>query len=119
MILNKLFRKFRRKLVRNKIFIQRTLSYIAIVNSAMIMFLVLSKLQDYGIEIHITKWFLPIYLATFILLIGFGWLEDRLGFFREEMGQQSERNPHIQEWRDNFAKIEKKLEYLETKIENK
>lgn len=116
MNLTLLFRKFRRKIVRSKIWIQRTLGYIGIMNSAMIMFLVLSKLQDYGYEIAITKWFVPIYLFTFILLLAFGWLEDHLGFYREEVSQAATRNPYVAEWSTGLKNIEKRLSRIERRL---
>ncbi|MFP4401278.1 MAG: hypothetical protein ACLFPQ_05325 [Candidatus Woesearchaeota archaeon] len=111
-----LFRKYRKRIVRSKILIQRSLSYVAILNSAMILFLVLSKFQDYGLEIHITQWFIPIYAITFILLVLFGWLESKVGFHREEVEQNMHINPYTKEWMGRFDKIEAKIDDLEKKF---
>ena len=50
----KLLIKVREIIVNNKLWVQRTMSWMAIANSGMILFLVLAKLQDYGIKINIT-----------------------------------------------------------------
>lgn len=106
----KLFFKFRGFLVYSKIWVQRTMSWIAIVNSGMILFLVLAKLQDYGIKIHITAWFIPIYIAIIILMMFFGYLEDKAGFHREELRVQSEKNPYFKEIIERLDNIEKKID---------
>ena len=105
----KLFIKIRRFLIYSKLWIQRTMSWIAIINSGMILFLVLSRLQDYGIMIHITAWFIPIYLEVIFLMIFFGYLEDKAGFYREEAKAAAEKNPYFREIIDRLDRIEKKL----------
>lgn len=105
----KLFFKIRGFVVYSKVWMQRTMSWIAIVNSGMILFLVLSKLQDYGVKIYITAWFIPIYFAIILLMMIFGYLEDRAGFHREELRAQSERNPYFKEIIKRLDKIEKKI----------
>ncbi len=105
----KTFFELRKFLVYSKLWIQRTMSWIAIINSGMILFLVLSKLQDYGMEIYITAWFIPIYLGIIFLMIFFGYLEDRAGFYREEVREAAKRNPYFKEILERLDKIEKKL----------
>ena len=75
----------------------------------MILFLVLAKLQDYGIKIYITAWFIPIYLGVILLMILFGYLEDRAGFYRQEAKEAAKRNPYFHEILERLDKIEKKL----------
>lgn len=106
----KLFFKFREFVVYSKIWMQRTMSWIAIVNSGMILFLVLAKLQEYGIKIHITAWFIPIYFAIIFIMLIFGYIEDRAGFHREELRAQSEKNPYFKEIIERLDNIEKKIE---------
>ena len=91
MILRAFF-KLRKVLIYSKLWIQRTMSWVAIINSGMILFLVLAKLQDYGVKIHITAWFIPLYLGIIILMIFFGYLEDKAGFYREEAKAAAKRN---------------------------
>ncbi len=109
----KLFFRIRHFIINSKIWMQRTMTWIAIINTGMILFLVLAKLQDYGVEIHITKFYVPIYLGIFffaMLLIGY--LEDKAGFFKEELRASSGRNPY-------FNDIIKRLERIEEKIKGK
>lgn len=80
------------------------------VNSGMILFLVLSKLQDHGIKITITTWFFPIYILVIFLMILFGYFEDKFGFFREESRITTKRNPQIEELLTRLERIEKKLD---------
>jgi hypothetical protein len=79
-------------------------------NSGMILFLVLSKLQDYGIKIPIKTWFFPIYLIVILIMILFGYLEDKLGFFSEEARIVTRRNPQMEEILRRLEKIEKKID---------
>jgi hypothetical protein len=108
----KIFFWFRKVLVHSKVWAQRTMSWIAILNSAMILFLVLAKLQEYGFEIAITKWFLPLFVVLIVFLVFFGYLEDRAGFQREETHEIAKRNPV-------YNDILKRLDRIEKKIENK
>ncbi len=99
----------RKFMVYSKLWIQRTMSWIAVVNSGMILFLVLSRLQDYGVEIHITAWFIPIYLGIIFLMMLFGYIEDRVGLYREESRAAASRNPYFKEILERLDRIERKL----------
>ncbi len=85
------------------------MSWISIINAGMILFLVLSKFQDYGINIHISRWIVPIYIFVIVIMITFGYFEDKFGFFKEEIREHTNRNPQMQE-------ILKRLERIENKI---
>jgi glucan phosphoethanolaminetransferase (alkaline phosphatase superfamily) len=100
---------FRKVLVYGKVWAQRTMSWIAVLNSAMILFLVLAKLQEYGIGISITRWFIPIFILLVILMIFFGYLEDKAGFHREELHEITKRNPVYAEILERLERIEKKI----------
>lgn len=99
----------RSKIVHSKLFIQRAKSYLTVVNSGMILFLFLSQLEKYGININIKQWIIPIFAITLILLLIFGYLEDRLGFYQEEARAQAKRNPYFKEINDRLERIENKL----------
>ena len=75
----------------------------------MILFLILSKLQDYGIEIHLTKWFVPIFAVSIIGMIIVGAIDNKLGFHREEAARSRERDPYFQEVIARLERIEGKL----------
>jgi L-asparagine transporter-like permease len=104
------FFKFRKILVYSKVWAQRTMSWIAVLNSAMILFLVLAKLQEYGLNISITHWFIPIFILLVVLMIFFGYIEDKAGFHREEIHEISKRNPIYHDILDRLERIEKKLD---------
>tara|TARA_Y100000310_G_scaffold118295_1_gene117152 strand:+ start:1025 stop:1372 length:348 start_codon:yes stop_codon:yes gene_type:complete len=104
-----IFFKFRELLVYSKVWAQRTMSWVAILNSGMILFLVLSKLQEYGIMVHITKWYIPIFIGVLFLMVLFGYIEDRAGFHREEKRAEAAKNPYMREIIERLARIEKKV----------
>lgn len=103
------FFSVRRVLVYSKVWAQRTMSWIAILNSAMILFLVLAKLQEYGIKIAITRWFIPLFLLLVLAMIVFGYFEDRAGFHREEIHEIAKKNPVYSEILERLDRIEKKM----------
>mgnify|MGYP001272456009 CR=1 FL=1 len=111
-ILLEIFFKFRKLLVYSKVWAQRTMSWVAILNSGMILFLVLSKLQEYGFLIHITKWYIPIFIGIIFLMVLFGYIEDRAGFHREEKRAQTGKDPYIKEIIERLTRIEKKVKKL-------
>lgn len=85
------------------------MSYIAILNSGMILFLVLSRLENYKIDIKLEVWLIPIFIFTLILMILFGYFEDKFGFFEEEMTASNRRNPELIEINKRLERIEKAL----------
>ena len=99
----------KRKLALSKMFMSRTASYLALINAGMILFLVLSRLEDYGVDVEIEKYFLPILILGFVVLGLFGWLEDKLGFHQLEREHVEKRNPYMN-------KILKKLDKIEREI---
>ncbi|NQU79396.1 hypothetical protein HQ545_06535 [Candidatus Woesearchaeota archaeon] len=103
------FLKFREWFTHSKIFINRATSYITIINSGMILFLLLSRLQEYGLNIHISKWFFPIFLVSVIVMMIVGYLDYKLGFHREESRVVTERNPYFKEIIERLDKIEQKI----------
>lgn len=104
------FFSFRKVLVYSKVWAQRTMSWIAVLNSAMILFLVLAKLQEYGLEISITRWFIPILILLVFLMVSLGYLEDRAGFHRAEIHEIAKRNPVLNEILERLDRIEKKVD---------
>jgi hypothetical protein len=103
------FDSIRTFLIRIKLYITRTNSYIGIVNSILILFLFLSDLKKYGIYITIKDWLIPLALLWVFLMILFGFLEERFGFFSEEQKLFGARNPHTREILARLDRIEKKL----------
>lgn len=107
--MRKHFIKLRKIAIYSKLFMQRTMSWLALINSAMIIFLVLSKLQDYGFKIYITAWIIPIFIVFVLLMILFGYIEDKTGFYREESYAAAKRNPFFEDIIERLDRIEKKL----------
>lgn len=103
------FVNFRAFFSLSKVNLQRSLTYVSLLNSGMILFLLLSKLQEYGISIHITKWFFPLFLGSLMVMATIGYLDYKLGFHTEESRVSSERNPYFTEIISRLDKIEKKL----------
>lgn len=102
-------KRIRSKIIHSKVFVQRAMGYIAILNSGMILFLFLSNLENYKIDIKLEVWFIPIFIMTVIFLIFLGYLEDKWGFFSEESRVQSARNPYLSEINERLDRIEKIL----------
>ena len=107
--MRKLFKRVRSSIIHAKIFSQRGISYISMINSGMILFILLSNLEKYGIDINITQWFFPIIIIGIIGLIIIGYVEDKLGFFRTEVEASQKRNPQMNEILERLERIEKTL----------
>ena len=104
-----MLKRIRSKLVHSKVYLQRALGYASLVNLALVLFLALSNLERYGIDIPLERWGIPLFIALFFALILLGFLEDRLGFFAEEQQVTSRRNPQMNEILSRLKRIEKKL----------
>ena len=99
----------RKKIVRSKIFLQRSMSWLVVANAAMIFFLVLSKFQDYGYYIYITKWIIPLFFGFMAFMLIFGYLEDKLGFYAEEINAYESKNPYMEDIVKRLERIEQQL----------
>jgi hypothetical protein len=76
----------------------------------MILFLFLSSLEKYNIDIWIQDWIIPLFVLGIIGMFVFGYIEDKLGFYRQEQKETQDRNPYMKDIVDRLEKIEKKLE---------
>jgi len=94
-------------------FMQRSMGYIAIINSVMLIFLLVSKLEVYGWNIDMRYWLIPIIFLLIFILILIGWIEDKAGLFRSEAYSTVQRNPYVTEMLDILRRWEKK----EVKVE--
>jgi hypothetical protein len=99
----------RKKAAKFKMFMSRTVTYLGLVNAGMILFLVLSRLEDYGFDIEIEKYFFLILFGGFFVLLIFGWIDDKLGLHQLEREHFEERNPYM-------MKVMKKLDDIERRI---
>jgi hypothetical protein len=104
-----IIKKIVSKLLDYKIYISRATSYIAIVNTGMILMLFLSKLEDYGIDIELQNWGLPIYIITLILCVFIGYLDVKLGLYKSEIGKSQQQNPQILHMMQELKDIKEEL----------
>lgn len=99
-----------KRLVLVKMYVLRSIGYLSLVNSGMLLLLTLSNLEKYGIDVRIEQWLLPLVLAGICALVFFGWLEDKLGLWSEENRLITARNPQI-------AELDRKLDRVLAALE--
>jgi len=107
--------KLREAFIRIKLYFTRTSSYVSMLNTTMILFLLLSNLEKYGIDIELQKWMIPIIIFWVCFMIFFGWLEDKMGFYRTEKAAQESRSPYWNKLFKRLDKIEERIGRLEKK----
>jgi hypothetical protein len=107
--MKKFFARLREALIKLKIYIARTGNYIGLVNTVLILFLFLSGLEKYGIDIEIEDLILPFFVLGVLLMVLFGFLEEKLGFYGEEQKVAYSRNPYMQDIVERLDRIERKL----------
>ena len=90
-----------------KLCIGRSTSYISLINSGMLLFLVLSKLKDRGlIEADLELYFVPIIITGLVGMFLFGYVEMyKFKAVRKEMEYAFQLSPP---WVD----MKKKIDYL-------
>ncbi|MBI4095483.1 MAG: hypothetical protein HY438_01330 [DPANN group archaeon] len=101
--------RIKRLMMGIKTRIQRANTWLSLFNSAMIFFLFLSKLKDFGYNIDIGQWFLLLLIAGALMLVLIGWVEDKLGFWRLELKMIGERSPYFKDIMRKLSRIEEKL----------
>lgn len=110
-----MFVKLRNLFIQLKVYMRRTSSYIGLVNTVMILFLFLSNLEKYGIDIRIEQWIIPLFFIGIIGMFLFGYIEDKLGFFSQEQKTTQSRSPYFKEILKKLDRIEEKVNKLEKK----
>jgi di/tricarboxylate transporter len=101
-------KKIRDFLISLKVYFARTASYISLINSAMILFLLLSDLEKYGIDLEIKDWIVPLFVLGIVSMLIFGYLEYTF-FFEAEQKKTSERNPYTKDIIARLERIERRL----------
>ena len=96
-------------LIKIKAYMMRSMSYMALANSAMLIFLLFSSS---GFTIDLRVWGAPIIVAIVCLMTLGGYVEDKLGFWREELEITFSRNPHIQDMRKEIKFMRADLEEI-------
>lgn len=103
---------FKKKIMTTKFYIQRSSSYLSVVNACMIMVVMIRSLN-----LPLQK-YLPILIGLGAIgLVIWGWLDNLWGLYHEEMLAINKRNPIQQKMFKRFDDLEK--QNLEIKKENK
>ena len=90
----------RRLLIHWKVYMTRTSSWLSVVNSGMIFFLVF--------DIQSKKLLIPIFIGTVVLLITLGYIDTNiLKLFREESRITANNTPQLVEILQKLDKLEK------------
>ena len=87
----------------------RSNGYISLINSGMLLFLLLSRFQDQGLSINLKRWFIPLTIVSFALLIGLGYIDRKAGFFQEEQAQRTLFNPIFNEMYQDIKQIKETI----------
>ncbi len=103
--------KLRNLVIKLKVYMARTSSYISLINTAMILFIFLSNLEKYNIDIDIRNWILPIFVVGISMMLLFGYLEYRFVYHQEQKTTQK-KNPYMKD-------IIRRLDRIEQKLKNK
>jgi UDP-N-acetylmuramyl pentapeptide phosphotransferase/UDP-N-acetylglucosamine-1-phosphate transferase len=100
--------------MRCKFYLHRSASWLSLMNAGLIIFLALSRLQkEYGVEMDLSKYIVPLYIAGVVVLIFLGWVDDKLRFYQHEAKEASQRNPILMEVLERVKAIETKVEKIE------
>ena len=92
-----------------KVYVQRSMTYIAVVNAVMLGFLFLDKLKAYGFDFDMRIAAPTVLLCTVVICVFVGYLDQRFGFHREEIKIQMENNPQLLEILSEVKDLKKKL----------
>ena len=87
------------KIARGRIYLLRSLAYVGIFNTIMLIVLSLDKFS-----INLKHWLIPISLLLVVILVLVGFIEDKLGVFEAENNIFFERNKVLRELIDDKRK---------------
>lgn len=99
----------RNRLMYLKFCMSRTIGYVSIINSGMLLYLVLSERVDWGLE----EFFIPIFALGFFSIALLGWIEIK--YFKgydEETRIAFIRNPLMMDVRNKVYEINDKVNCL-------
>ena len=107
-----------KSLVHIKIYIARTIGWMGIANSVMLVFLVLDRLKSLGIiESDLGNSLFIVMIIWFCLLVFLGWLElEKIKAPQMESTKMFFINPPMKHMYDAIDRIEKKLDNFENEI---
>jgi hypothetical protein len=101
---NDRFKIIRSRIVHSKMYMQRSMTYLTILNSAMLL---LTVMHSFNLDRRV--WFIPTYILGVAGLLLWGYAEDKLGFHREERKMMEQRNPLMKEVLERLERMEAKL----------
>ena len=107
--------KLRGIFVTAKVYGSRITTYITLLNLYILVYLTLSDVKKYGVYIKLEVWLIPILCFLTLLVLGLGWLDDKIGVFKEELRFTTNRNPQVMETLNELKKINERLDRLEKK----
>lgn len=97
-----------------KFYIQRSSSYLSVVNASMILFLLLSNLNERGIIVtNLDKYYIAILVFGFFMLISFGALDIHI--FKANQREQVlnfKYNPAMMELKKDLREIKEEIKKL-------
>jgi len=116
--MKKQLKKILFKLVLMKIYISRTIGWMSIANSVMLVFLVLERLSSLGvIESDLGNSLFIVMFLWFCILVFLGWVEvEKIKAPHVESTKMIELNPPMNYMYKGIGRIEKKLDDLEKDI---
>lgn len=112
-----IIKKLAPKIIRMKVWWQRSNSYVSLANSSMLLFLFLSKLKDEGyINFEVVTWIIPLVLVGITILITAGYIDlEVLKIMSMEQKYNYSKIPQMAEIQDQLKIIENKLSSMEAK----
>ena len=96
-------------LARLKIYVSRATTYMSLLNSGMLIFLLLAQLKTFGINISLTTYALPVFILSMLGCIFLGYLDWKLKIYEEENRQSTSTNPQVMEILNRVKSIEEQI----------
>ncbi len=93
----------------------RTVAYLSLINSGMILFLTLSRLKELQIiEFDIGNWFFPLLIFGYLSLLFIGWLDVRIfKGLSTEQAKGFRYNPELMAMKEKIINMERILQRME------
>jgi len=116
--MKKFFKLIRSKMINAKIYIARTMSWVSIMNSLMLVFLVIERLSSLGvIKGDLGNSLIFVILIWFCLLVFLGWIEvKKIKFPQTESVKMLELNPPMKNAFIKIDNINKKMDIIEEEL---
>lgn len=116
--MNKIFKLIRSKMIDAKIFIGRTMSWIGMANSLMLVFLVIERLNNLGvIKGDLGNSLIFVIIAWFCLLVLLGWIEvKKIKAPHLEAEKMLEFNPPFKFMYDKIREIDLRTKRIEERV---